>query len=142
MSENYSTAFEVTSGDFVSAGEASRKVKRVLQKIGINNSLIRKVAIATYEAEMNLAIHSLGGTITMNIEKDKVIINIEDKGPGIPDVNLAMTEGYSTATNEIREMGFGAGMGLPNMKNCADEFEINSEFHVGTKIKMIFNNVW
>ncbi len=131
--------FTVERGNFLSAGDASSKIKKILQSIGLENGLIRKISIATYEAEMNLVIHSLGGTIRVSIERDKVIINVEDEGPGIEDINLAMTEGYSTASNEIREMGFGAGMGLPNIKKCSDKFNINSMKDVGTKILMIFN---
>lgn len=131
--------FIVERGNFLSAGDASSKTKKILQSIGLKNGLIRKISIATYEAEMNLVIHSLGGTIKVTIEKDKVIINVEDKGPGIEDVDLAMTKGYSTASNEIREMGFGAGMGLPNIKKCSDNFSISSTINVGTKIRMVFN---
>lgn len=130
--------FMIEKGNFLSAGNASSKTKKTLQSIGLENGLIRKISIATYEAEMNLVIHSLGGTIRVSIGGNKVIINVEDKGPGIKNVDLAMTEGYSTATNEIREMGFGAGMGLPNIKRCSDDFHINSTIDVGTKILMVF----
>lgn len=131
--------FPIARGDFPKAGEASSKIKKTLQSIGMNNSIIRKIAIATYEAEMNLIIHSLGGTIGIFIQKDEVIIEVEDRGPGIDSVELAMKEGYSTATEEIREMGFGAGMGLPNIKKCSDTMTIQSKVGVGTKIVMGFN---
>lgn len=131
--------FTIERGNFLSAGDASSKIKKVLQSIGLENALIRKISIATYEAEMNLVIHSVGGTISAFIDRDKVKIKVEDKGPGIEDIDLAMTEGFSTATNEIREMGFGAGMGLPNIKKCSDDFHIDSTIDVGTKISMVFN---
>ncbi len=131
--------FIIERGNFLTAGNASSKIKKILQSIGLENSLIRKISIATYEAEMNLVIHSLGGNIKAYIDENKVTIEVEDTGPGIKDIDLAMTEGYSTATNEIREMGFGAGMGLPNIKRCSDEFQISSTMDVGTKIKMVFN---
>mgnify|MGYP000867909565 FL=1 len=131
--------FNIERGNFLTAGNASSKIKKILQSIGLDNSLIRKISIATYEAEINLVIHSLGGCIKAYIDKNKVTINVEDIGPGIKDIDLAMTEGYSTATNEIREMGFGAGMGLPNIKRCSDKFKINSTMGVGTKIVMVFN---
>lgn len=131
--------FTIERGNFLCAGDASSKIKKILQSIGLDNGLIRKISIATYEAEMNLVIHSLGGIIRVSIERDKVIINVEDEGPGIKNIDLAMTEGYSTATNKIREMGFGAGMGLPNIKKCSDKLHINSTINVGTKILMIFN---
>lgn len=131
--------FNIERGDFAGAGDASRKIKKVLQSIGLNPGLIRKISIATYEAEMNLVIHSLGGKILVSVEKNNIIIAIEDKGPGIENVELAMTEGYSTASNEIREMGFGAGMGLPNIKRCSDRMDIHSELGSGTKIILYFN---
>ena len=131
--------FIIERGNFLTAGNVSSKIKKILQSIGLENSLIRKISIATYEAEMNLVIHSLGGNIKAYIDENKVTIEVEDTGPGIKDIDLAMTEGYSTATNEIREMGFGAGMGLPNIKRCSDEFQISSTMDVGTKIKMVFN---
>lgn len=131
--------FEVSNDDFSSAGIASSKIKKILRQIGIESSLIRQVSIATYEAEINVAIHSLGGKIEVLIKSDKIEIFVEDIGPGIEDVNQAMEQGYSTATKEIRELGFGAGMGLPNMKRCSDDFHIESKFGEYTAIKMIFN---
>jgi len=135
---SYQTCFDVARGDYDLAGQASRKVKRTLQQIGIDNQLIRKIAIACYEGEINLAIHSLGGHIILEISETSIILKIEDFGPGIEDVELAMTEGFSTASEEARELGFGAGMGLPNMKNCADCFEIESKMGVGTNILLKF----
>ncbi|WP_257532649.1 ATP-binding protein [Irregularibacter muris] len=131
--------FPVDRGEFASAGKASSRIKKILQNIGLNNAFVRKVAIATYEAEMNLVIHSLGGQITISIGEGKVIIEVEDRGPGIENIELAMTEGYSTATEVIREMGFGAGMGLPNIKKCSDDLSIQSKVGEGTKMIMSFN---
>ena len=131
--------FTIERGDFAKAGDASRKIKKVLQSIGLQPGLIRKISIATYEAEMNLVIHSLGGRILVSVEKNNIIIKIEDRGPGIENLKLAMTEGYSTASNEIREMGFGAGMGLPNIKKCSDNMDIDSSLGSGTKIILSFN---
>lgn len=135
---SYELVFEVARGDFETAGEASRKIKRTLQQLGISNKVIRKVSIAGYEGEMNVAIHSLGGKIILEVGENQLILTIEDTGPGIQDVNLAMTAGWSTAGDEVRQMGFGAGMGLPNMERNADDFQINSAVGVGTKIVMKF----
>ncbi|MBC3805353.1 anti-sigma regulatory factor [Acetobacterium fimetarium] len=135
---NYKLAFEVERGDFETAGDASRKIKRTLQQLGISNKIIRKVSIAGYEGEMNLAIHSLGGTILLTVAEKEIDLTIEDRGPGIQDLSLAMTEGWSTAGDEARRMGFGAGMGLPNMQKNADHFQIDSKVGVGTKIAMKF----
>jgi len=132
-------SFEVSNEDFSSAGIASSKIKKILRQIGLESSVIRRVAIATYEAEINVAIHSLGGKIEVYIKSDRVEIFVEDKGPGIADIDLAMQKGYSTATKEIRELGFGAGMGLPNMEKCCDDFFIDSKVDAYTAIKMTFN---
>lgn len=136
---SYELAFDVERGDFIKAGEASRKIKKTLQQLGISNKVIRKVSIAGYEGEINLAIHSLGGKIVLGVEEEQLTLTIEDVGPGIPNINLAMTEGWSTAGEEARQLGFGAGMGLPNMEKNADAFEITSQVDVGTKIVMNFN---
>lgn len=135
---SYELVFDVEKGDFEKAGEASRKIKRSLQQLGINSKVIRHIAIAGYEGEMNLAIHSDGGQIILEVDENAVTLRLEDVGPGIPNVDLAMTEGWSTASDKVREMGFGAGMGLPNMEKNADSFEIHSEVGEGTKIKMYF----
>jgi len=135
---SYEIVFDVKRGDFDKAGEASRKIKHTLQQLGVSNKIIRKIAIAGYEGEMNLAIHSLGGKITLDVGESKLTLTIEDVGPGIPDIDLAMTQGWSTAGDEVRQMGFGAGMGLPNMARNADEFDIISQIDVGTKIVMHF----
>lgn len=129
--------FDVEMEDFSKAGEASSKIKNILRQLGINGKVIRKVAIATYEAEINVAIHSYGGFIELKVLEDKILIKVRDKGPGIKDVDLAMQKGYSTATEEVRELGFGAGMGLPNMKRYSDEFEIESVYEEYTEINMV-----
>lgn len=135
----YELKFNVERGDFETAGMTSRKIKKTLQQLGINNKTIRQVSIAGYEGEMNLAIHSDGGYISLMVLDGELVLVIEDTGPGIPDIALAMQEGYSTAGDEVREMGFGAGMGLPNMRNNSDAFEITSEPGSGTRIEMHFN---
>lgn len=128
--------FEVDGNDFLLAGDASGKVKNILKKLGVESSVIRKIAIAMYEAEMNMVIHANGGTVDVDILPEKIHVSLEDTGPGIPDIDLAMKEGYSTASHEIRELGFGAGMGLPNMKKYSDTLHITSEFGKGTKVEI------
>jgi serine/threonine-protein kinase RsbT len=132
--------FEVPGGDFGKAGDASSKVKRILQQIGANPEVVRRVAIACYEAEMNMVIHAQGGRITLDADLQRVRIVVEDQGPGIEDIDQAMTPGFSTAPDSIRELGFGAGMGLPNMKNCSTDFRITSQKGVGTTVRMVFEN--
>ena len=126
--------YDIPANDFVTAGEASSYVKKRLTQLGLTSDIIKKAAISMYEAEINAVIHGNGGYADVEIYRDKVIINIIDNGPGIPDVELAMKEGYSTATDNIREMGFGAGMGLPNIKRYADKLEIFTEVGKGTKV--------
>ena len=130
--------FEVTAGDFNNAGKVSRNIKNKLTGLGADNEIIRRIAIASYEAEINVIIHSDGGRIKVRIGPDTVILDITDDGPGIENVELAMTEGWSTASDEIRELGFGAGMGLPNMKMHADDFSLESAAGSGTHITMMF----
>lgn len=134
----YSRVYEVDKDDFQAAGEASARIKRKLKQLGINSALIRKIAIASYEAEINIIIHSLGGTMTIEIDEHTITIICKDSGPGIPDIGLAMTEGYSTAPQTIREMGFGAGMGLPNISRNSDNMDIVSSPE-GTTITMRFD---
>ncbi len=134
--DNIRYDFKIEKDDFERAGEASSNIKKILRQLGLNSGIIRRVAIAAYEAEMNLVIHSNGGSITIEIDPRKVTIYANDRGPGIKDVDLAMKEGYSTASDRIREMGFGAGMGLPNMKKCSDDFSIKSILKQGTFIVM------
>ncbi len=135
-----SLSFDLLAGDFNRAGQASSKIKKTLQQIGVNANIIRKIAIGTYEAEMNVIIHSQGGTAKADIYPEHTEITIQDVGPGIIDIELASREGYSTAPDFVRELGFGAGMGLPNMKSCSDEFNIESKVGVGTTIKMVFRH--
>lgn len=134
--EDIRYVFDVEKDDFVRAGEASSNIKKILRQLGIDSGAIRKISIATYEAEMNIVIHSLGGQITLEITPDFVKVTASDRGPGIADMELAMQEGYSTASEKVREMGFGAGMGLPNMKKCSDRFIMNSSAGKGTTIAM------
>ena len=131
--------FVVTAMDFVTAGEASGKIKRILKKLGVNINVIRRLSIACYEAEINLVIHSMGGRITLEVGESDIVLTVADVGPGIPDIELAMSEGYSTASDDVRMMGFGAGMGLSNMARNSDKFDIQSKVGVGTTIKMVFN---
>lgn len=128
--------YEIANDDFSRAGEASSRIKQTLKQLALDANIVRRVAIATYEAEINLVIHSDGGKIDVFLKPDKVVIYVEDVGPGIKDIDLAMTKGYSTATSQAREMGFGAGMGLPNMEKVSDEFTIDSEVGTGTFITM------
>ena len=120
----------------ISGEEASSDVKRKLKQMGVNPEAIRKVAIAMYEGEINMVIHADGGEITVEITPEKIDMILDDKGPGIKDVELAMQAGYSTAPDEIRSLGFGAGMGLPNMKKYSDQMEIDTRIGEGTKITM------
>jgi len=135
-SESMTFEYPVMTMDFSTAGEASSNIKKILRQLGMDAAIIRRVAIATYEAEINVAIHSNGGKIKLAIFADKLQIIAEDQGPGIADIDLAMQQGYSTATNEVRELGFGAGMGLPNMKKCCDEFKIVSVIDEYTRVEM------
>ena len=128
--------YEIMQNDFTRAGEASSNVKKVLTQLGIDSKTIRRVAIATYEAEMNIVIHSYGGKIIVTIFPEEIEILALDIGPGIKNIDLAMKEGYSTAPNRVRELGFGAGMGLPNMKKCSDVFKISSSEGKETEVFM------
>ncbi|MBE5768435.1 MAG: anti-sigma regulatory factor [Clostridiales bacterium] len=130
--------FQVEAGAFATAGEASMTIKRTLKKLGINANVLHQLSVASYEVELNLVIHSMGGALTLTVEPDKLTLTSKDVGPGIPDIGKAMTEGYSTASEEARSLGFGAGMGLPNMKRNATTFSIESEVGVGTTIVMTF----
>lgn len=130
--------YVIPGDDFQVAGEASSNFKSVLKKLGIASDVIRKVAIAMYEAEINAMIHGGGGECEAEILKDSIRITFTDHGPGIPDIELAMQEGYSTASDRIREMGFGAGMGLPNMKKYADDMKILTGSE-GTTLTLIIN---
>ena len=138
MSSFIHAEYPVAKGDYTRAGEASADIKRRLKQLGVGSNVMRKVAVASYEVELNLVIHSLGGTLTLTVDPEYVTLISRDVGPGIPDIEKAMTEGFSTASAEARTLGFGAGMGLPNMKRNATEFDIQSEVGVGTTITMKF----
>lgn len=138
MSVFLEEVFPVEAGDYVSAGQASTTIKRKLKQLGINALVLRRVSVASYEVELNLVIHSMGGTLTLQVDPEKVTLISKDVGPGIPDIDKAMTEGYSTANEEARTLGFGAGMGLPNMRRNASAFDIQSQVGVGTTIMMQF----
>lgn len=129
--------YEVSPEDFTRAGEASSDVKSKLKQLGIPPAAIRKVAIAMYEGEINMVIHADGGEITVEISPEEIKMVLADRGPGIPDIDQAMQAGWSTAPDEIRSLGFGAGMGLPNMKKYSDEMSIETELGVGTTVTMI-----
>ncbi len=126
----------VKGKDFDQAGEASSRVKKTLERLGIHPQIVRRAAIASYEAEMNVVIYTKGGKITVMVQPDKIHIDVEDTGPGIVDVQKAMEPGYSTASEWVRELGFGAGMGLVNIKKCADEMDLTSEVGKGTHLKI------
>ena len=131
--------YEVDGSDFTLAGETSSKVKKMLNKLGFAPETIRRTAIAMYEGEINMVIHANGGEITVEITTEKVRMVLDDVGPGIPDIELAMQAGYSTAPDEVRNLGFGAGMGLPNMKKYTDDMKIVTKLGAGTKITMEVN---
>jgi anti-sigma regulatory factor (Ser/Thr protein kinase) len=139
MSEFVNFHFEIDGDNFTSAGEASVAIKKHLRQMGFSPDIIRQVSVAMYEGEINMVIHADGGTADVNVYCDKIEIILKDKGPGIADISLAMQEGYSTAPDNIRSLGFGAGMGLPNMKRYTDDMRIESEVGRGTTIYMTVN---
>lgn len=129
--------FDIDGGDFASAGEASVETKKKLRQMGFPPDVIRRCAIAMYEGEINMVIHAHGGVADVEVFPERIVITLTDHGPGIPDVSLAMQEGYSTATEQIHDMGFGAGMGLPNMKRYTEDLKIETKVGVGTKVTMV-----
>ena len=139
MPEPIHLEYEVAADDFMTAGTASNSVKENLKMLGLPSPVVRRAAIITYEAEINLVIHGGGGKLVANIDESSVEIMTIDEGPGIADINLAIQEGYTTADDHAREMGFGAGMGLPNIKKNADIFEIDSEVGKGTTLRTVIN---
>ena len=139
MAEGLIFNFNVDGEDFTSAGQASVQIKKNLRQLGIDAEIIRRVSIAMYEGEINMVIHAGGGRATVKVYEGYIEIILADKGPGIKDIDLAMQEGYSTAPDSIRSLGFGAGMGLPNMKKYTDSMTIDSEIGVGTTITMKVN---
>ena len=137
MSNGMKFSYRVDSNDFTLAGEISSKVKKQLKQLGLPPDVIRRVAISMYEAEINMVIHANGGVIDVEITPEMIHIVFSDSGPGIPDIKKAMQEGFSTASHEVRELGFGAGMGLPNIFKNSDEMKIDTKVGVGTTIDLI-----
>ncbi|MBP5412895.1 MAG: ATP-binding protein [Bacteroidales bacterium] len=128
--------FDIEEGNFTNAGQASGNIKKTLKQLNVNPASIKRIVVALYEAEINAVAHAYGGKIDVDIDSDKITMVVADRGPGIPNIDLAMTEGYSTASKEVREMGFGAGMGLPNIKSNTDQLDIQTQIGVGTTITM------
>jgi len=133
--------YQVYEADFVNAGAASSAIKKTLKQLNVNPQIVKRVVVALYEAEVNAIAHAYGGMIYADIEPDKIILKVEDKGPGIPDIAWAMQEGNSTASPEVRNMGFGAGMGLPNIQKNVDKLNVTSTVGVGTTVEMEVNFV-
>ena len=131
--------YTVIEGDFVNAGSASSSIKKTLKQLNVNPSVVKRVVVALYEAEVNAIAHAYGGVVTADIDARKILVRVIDKGPGIPDIDWAMQEGNSTASPEVRNMGFGAGMGLPNIKKNVDRLNVQSTVGVGTTVEMEVN---
>jgi serine/threonine-protein kinase RsbT len=129
--------YKLTGGDFTQAGKASSEVKKILKQLGVDHKIVKRTVIALYESEVNVAAHAHKGTISVDIEPEVIKINLKDEGPGIPNIPLAMTKGFSTASKAVREMGFGAGMGLPNIKENVDDFKISSVVGEGTTLELV-----
>ena len=136
MNDSLDFVYTIAANDFTRAGEASTDVKKKLKTMGMPPDVVRRVAIAIYEGEINMVIHAEGGKITVTVNDDEIRMVLADKGPGIADIEKAMTAGYSTAPENVRNLGFGAGMGLPNMKKYTDSLEIETELGVGTTVTM------
>jgi len=128
--------YDVEGGNFTKAGNASSAVKKTLKQLNVNPKVVKRIVVALYEAEVNIVAHAYKGVITVNITSEHINIVLDDDGPGISDIDLAMKEGYSTASSKVREMGFGAGMGLPNIKRNVDELNVSSVVDKGTKLEM------
>lgn len=135
--ETVKLTYEIDGENFSAAGEASTAVKRVLKKLKLPPAIVRRAVVCMYEGEINMVIHADGGQAFLEVDEEKIKIVLKDKGPGIPDIDKAMEEGWSTASSSVRAMGFGAGMGLPNMKRNADEMTLQTEIGVGTTVTMI-----
>lgn len=129
--------YKIVGGDFSNAGSASSQVKKVLKQLNVDPKTIKRVVVCLYEAEVNIVAHAFKGTIYTDIDTERIQMRLVDEGPGIPDIPLAMQKGYTTASPEVREMGFGAGMGLPNIENNADELKINSIINKGTTVEIV-----
>ena len=128
--------YQVFEADFVNAGAASSAIKKTLKQLNVNPQIVKRVVVALYEAEVNAIAHAYGGMIYADIEADRIIVKVVDKGPGSPDIEWAMQEGNSTASPEVRNMGFGAGMGLPNIRKNVDRLDVQSTVGVGTTVEM------
>lgn len=131
--------YTIVEGDFVNAGSASSSIKKTLKQLSVNPSIVKRVVVALYEAEVNAIAHAYGGVVTADIDAGTILLRVIDKGPGIPDIDWAMQEGNSTASPEVRDMGFGAGMGLPNIKKNVDRLNVQSTVGVGTTVEMEVN---
>jgi serine/threonine-protein kinase RsbT len=129
--------FHVEGGNFTKAGSASSQLKKILKQLNVDPKVIKRIVVALYEAEVNIVAHAYQGDIFIDIDTQKIGITLKDEGPGIADIELAMQLGYSTASPIVREMGFGAGMGLPNIKNNSDELKITSQVNVGTTVEFV-----
>lgn len=129
--------FELEGGNFSKAGYASSQIKKVLKQLSVDPKIIKRIVVALYEAEVNIVAHAWRGIVWAEMDAEKIVLELQDEGPGIADIAQAMQEGYSTASEAVREMGFGAGMGLPNMKKNVDELTIESQVGVGTTVRMI-----
>lgn len=131
--------FDIEGGNFSKAGTASSEIKKVLKQLNIDYALIKRVVVAAYEAEVNVVAHADSGKVYFDVDTSRITIRVEDEGPGIPDIEKAMQAGFSTASAKVREMGFGAGMGLPNIKKNADKLTVTSEVNKGTQLEIIVN---
>lgn len=134
--ETVNLVYEIDGDNFSAAGEASTAVKRVLKKLKLPPAIVRRAVVCMYEGEINMVIHANGGHAYLEVDEEKLVLRLEDQGPGIPDIDKAMEEGWSTASSSVRAMGFGAGMGLPNMKRNADDMKIETTLGVGTTVTM------
>jgi serine/threonine-protein kinase RsbT len=132
-------SYHIEGGNFTKAGYASSEIKKILKRLNVDMSIIKRTVVACYEAEVNVVAHAWEGELNVDIDTDRIKLCFDDKGPGIEDIELAMKEGYSTASPEVREMGFGAGMGLPNISKNVDMLKINSVPGIGTKVEMVIN---
>lgn len=137
MDDRIHLTYQVEGGDLTHAGEASSGVKQSLRRLGLDPSVIRRVSVCMYEGEINMVIHANGGTAEVDVGLDDITITLRDTGPGIPDIEKAMQAGYTTAADSVRDLGFGAGMGLPNMKQYSDEMTVESTVGVGTTVTMV-----
>jgi len=131
--------YEVEGGNFSKAGHASSEIKKVLKQLNVDARIIKRIVVSSYEAEVNIVAHAYKGVVNALIDKEKIELLFDDEGPGIPDIEKAMQAGFSTASHEVREMGFGAGMGLPNIKNNADQLDIASQVGKGTQVRIVIN---